>query len=137
MFKCIDNQRGFTILELLVVIGIIGVLATIALPKFGGVREDANSAVSKSNLKSLQTAIERYRLNNGKYPTQLAELVATGLVKSKSCMIPDSTSPYQYGEDGTDFLVYDDQYNLYTTSNGVEEDYSLYTGTITPATQTL
>lgn len=137
MFKYIDNQRGFTILELLVVIGIIGVLATIALPKFGGVREDANSAVSKSNLKSLQTAIERYRLNNGKYPTQLAELVATGLVKSKSCMIPDSTSPYQYGEDGTDFLVYDDQYNLYTTSNGVEEDYSLYTGTITPATQTL
>lgn len=137
MCKCIREHSGFTILELLIVIVIIGILATIALPKYLGIREDATSAVSKSNLKALQTAIERYYLDMGDYPEKLADLVNDGLIKKNSCYIPGSTTVYQYGKSDTDFLVYDPTNDLYATSEELTTDFSSYPGEITPSAQTL
>lgn len=137
MYKYFNRQTGFTLIELLVVIVIIGLLAAIALPKFSGVREDANIAVTKSNLKSLQTAIERYQLDNGNYPDQLSTLVSGGYIKQKSCTIPTTTDCYQYGSNTTDFLVYDNTHDVYATSEGLQEDYTTYTGEISPTAQTL
>ena len=137
MFKYTKRRFGFTIIELLVVIVIIGVLATIALPKFTGVKDDANIAVSKSNLKSLQTAIERYELENNAYPDQLATLINDGFIKKGSCLIPGATKAYQYGGNSSDFLIYDDINDLYATSESIEKDFSLYSGGITPSPQTI
>ncbi len=137
MGKYIVKQEGFTIIELLVVIVIIGILAAIALPKYGGVRNDANKAVSKSNLKSLQTAIERYQLDNGSYPSDLSTLISEGFIKKKSCQIPSTTEAYQYGESGNDFLLYDSKYDIYANSEELDEDFTNYTGGITPSAQTL
>ncbi|MCK4259804.1 MAG: prepilin-type N-terminal cleavage/methylation domain-containing protein [Halanaerobiales bacterium] len=137
MGKYIGRQEGFTILELLVVIVIIGILATIALPKFGSVRNDANIAVSKSNLKSLQTAIERYLLDNGSYPSDLSTIVSAGFIKKKTCLIPATTDAYQYGENGTDFLLYDSKYDIFASNEELEEDFTNYTGGITPSAQSL
>lgn len=137
MFKYTDRQKGFTIIEILIVIAIIGILATIALPKFNGVREDANIAVSKSNLKALETAIERYQLDNGSFPTDLAVLVSQGYVKQKTCIISGTTATYKYGSNSTDFVVYDAENDLYTTSDGLTSGFASYSGGITPTAQTI
>ena len=54
------NREGFTLIELLIVVVIIGILAAIALPKFGETRERAYVSAMQSDLRNLQTAQELY-----------------------------------------------------------------------------
>ncbi len=54
------NRKGFTLIELLIVVVIIGILAAIALPKFGKTREAAYYTTIKSDLNSLRSAEEMY-----------------------------------------------------------------------------
>ena len=63
------SGRGFTLIELLVVIGIIGVLAAISVPIFSNVKNKAKEAEVKSNLHTIQKALEIYATDNqGFYP---------------------------------------------------------------------
>ncbi|MCD6588410.1 MAG: prepilin-type N-terminal cleavage/methylation domain-containing protein [Candidatus Fermentibacteraceae bacterium] len=59
---------GFTLIELMVVIVIIGILASIAIPKFAGVAESAKYAACRSNLRNIAEALELYRAENGEFP---------------------------------------------------------------------
>jgi general secretion pathway protein G len=63
------NQKGFTLIELMVVLIILGLLATIVLPKFLGSEEKAKREVVKTQIRSLESALDAYRLDNGFYPT--------------------------------------------------------------------
>ncbi len=73
----IGEEQGFTLVELLIVILIIGVLAEIAIPAFLGQASKANDAVAKSALHTAQTAIETYRLDHGDYcGAQRSDLIA-------------------------------------------------------------
>ena len=69
----LKNKKGFTLIELLIVVVIIGILAAIAIPKFGNVKEKANVAAIKADLKALATAQEVYFAENATY-TSLATL---------------------------------------------------------------
>ncbi len=57
------NREGFTLIELLIVVVIIGILAAIAMPKFGETRERAFVSAMQSDLRNLQTAQEMYYSN--------------------------------------------------------------------------
>ena len=74
-------QGGFTLLELIVVIAIIGILATIAMPALKNVPLRANEAVLKTNLRSLRDVIDQHYGDKGKYPTTLDALVDEGYLR--------------------------------------------------------
>lgn len=60
-----NDRQGFTLIELLIVVVIIGILAAIALPKFGETRERAYVSAMQSDLRNLQTSQEMYYSDTG------------------------------------------------------------------------
>jgi len=68
------GAAGFTLLELMIVVTIIGVLATIAQPMFRNAVIQAREAALRENLYVLRDAIDKYYADNDKYPQNLAEL---------------------------------------------------------------
>ena len=69
-----SSAKGFTLIELLIVVVIIGILATIAIPKFQGVKEKAYIASMQSDLKTLVTVQEAYFADNVTYATTTTNL---------------------------------------------------------------
>ncbi len=59
------NKNGFTLIELLIVVVIIGILASIAIPKFANTKDKAYVAQMKSDLRNLATYEEQYAADNG------------------------------------------------------------------------
>lgn len=65
VLKRIKNQKGFTLVELLVVISIIGILVAIAIPRFTSATATANTAKVQADLRIVDGAIQMYAANNG------------------------------------------------------------------------
>jgi type IV pilus assembly protein PilA len=65
------NEKGFTLIELMIVIAIIGILAAIAIPQFSAYRARSYNAASLSDLRNLMTACEGYYIDhNNQYPNE-------------------------------------------------------------------
>ncbi|HUO94930.1 MAG TPA: prepilin-type N-terminal cleavage/methylation domain-containing protein [Steroidobacteraceae bacterium] len=69
------GKRGFTLLELLVVMAIIATLLTIAVPRYFRSLERSREAVLRQDLATLRDSIDKFYGDTGKYPTVLADLV--------------------------------------------------------------
>jgi prepilin-type N-terminal cleavage/methylation domain-containing protein len=66
-----STQKGFTLVELLIVVIILGILAVIAIPQFSPATDDARVAALDSTLTNMRSAIEMYYQQHGKYPSAL------------------------------------------------------------------
>lgn len=64
-----QNQKGFTIVELLIVIVVIGILAAITIVAFNGIQDRTKATAKVNDVKSLQKVIELYYAQNGSYPS--------------------------------------------------------------------
>ena len=64
------RQRGFTLIEIMVVIAILGILAALIVPKIMSRPDEARRVAAKQDIGSIKQALDLYRLDNSRYPTQ-------------------------------------------------------------------
>ena len=67
--KAVKNVRGFTLLEVMVVIVILGILASMVVPNLMGSQERANMQKAVSDINALETSLSMYKMDNYKYPS--------------------------------------------------------------------
>lgn len=72
-----DDERGFTLLELMVVVAIIAIIAAILVPNFFHARAQAAVSACESNIRAIATAAELYYSDNQQYPTAGIDPVST------------------------------------------------------------
>lgn len=102
-----QKRRGFTLIEIMVVVVILGILAATIIPQFIGTTHDAKVSAAKSTIAELEVALERFYINMERHPTSeeglkvLVEPPSTDATKWRGPYIkklrPDPWSnPYQY-----------------------------------------
>jgi general secretion pathway protein G len=69
MNRSVRDQDGFTLIEIMVVILIIGLLALMVVPRLRGVADRAKRTKAQADIQELKQALDRYYLDNGSYPT--------------------------------------------------------------------
>ncbi len=77
-----QGEGGFTLVELMIVMTIIGILATIAIPSYIRAVKRADEAVLLEDLHTMRTAIDSYTVDKEKAPQSLDDLVQSGYLKS-------------------------------------------------------
>lgn len=63
------NKNGFTLIELMVVITILGILAVLILPRITGQTDEARRTATKVQIKNIEQALQQYEMDNGYYPS--------------------------------------------------------------------
>lgn len=128
-YKLQITNRGFTMIEMLVVIALIGILAGLALVSFSSVQKQARDTTRKSDLKQYQNALEAYaNLSNGLFPSRTSSAQAHTTLCSDlnvrlepdiSCSPDpkfggsDATLDYRYISNGTNGTATASQYVLW------------------------
>ena len=93
MKKRLQVNKGFTFLEIMFVVVIIGILIGIAVPQFTGKAKKARIMSTRANMKTIETALSQYEMNVGNFPTTEQGLAA--LIKCPSDVPEeDWDSPY-------------------------------------------
>jgi general secretion pathway protein G len=72
-----DSINGFTIVELLIVIVVIGILAAITIVAYNGLQDRGKYSLMQSDLKSITKALELYKVDNGNYPNTIGQAGCT------------------------------------------------------------
>ena len=90
------SKKGFTLIELMIVVAIIGILAAIAIPKFAELIRKSSEGASKGNLGSLRSALSIYYGDmEGQYPATAAALTISGKYLTS---VPVAKAPNYHGD---------------------------------------
>lgn len=82
-----SKEQGFTLVELIIVIAIIGILAAIAIPNFASKRLRANNATAQADLKNAMTFQEAYFVDNSRYTGDFGRLSGAGYITSSNIVL--------------------------------------------------
>lgn len=97
-----NNKKGFTLVELVIVVAVMAVLVAVAIPTIGSIKSSAENSVAKSNAKTIESIIKMSEADNGSIDPQL---VATKIFEAKLGITATSTAKeYYYNPD--DGVVY-------------------------------
>ena len=124
------REQGFTLIELLIVIIILGLLAALVAPRMFGKVGSAKQKTAKAQIELFCTAIDTFRLDMGRFPKDLEELVKKaddtkweGPYLPKAIPLDPWGHPFEYkcpGEDGRDYDII--SYGADGTSGGEAEN---------------
>jgi general secretion pathway protein G len=118
MRKVRRQDAGFTLLELIVVMSIIAILATLAVPKFTAAIRSAREAVLREDLHVMRAAIDSYTMDKQKAPQSLDDLVQSGYLRA----IPEDPMTHSRDTWATD--TSDAMYSLDQTEPGIDNVHS-------------
>jgi general secretion pathway protein G len=80
--RLLKSRKGFTLIELMIVVSIIGILAAIAVPNYKMGIIKAREAVLRENLYGIRTSIDQYYADQGKFPDTIDDMVAKKYLRS-------------------------------------------------------
>src|SRR5579864_3076606 len=95
--KAVKGLKGFTLLEVMVVVVILGILAALVVPKIISRPDEARVIAAKQDIASLLQALKLYRLDNQRYPTTEQGLQALS-IKPTTAPVPPNWKPGGYVE---------------------------------------
>jgi general secretion pathway protein G len=103
--KPLSKKSGFTMIEIILVVIIIGILAGIAIPRMGGKTEKAQISAAKSNIAALSMAVQEFEMMNGTYPSGLDQLLDESkggpYMEKKSIPTDPWGTPFVYAAPGS------------------------------------
>lgn len=102
--RLLYSSKGFSLIELLVIISIISLLSTIILASLDDARKGARDSVRKTDIQTLRNAIELYSITYGAYPGSLSDL--TNLDDISVEPTDPSGGSYNYSNSGFSFELY-------------------------------
>lgn len=89
------NKKGFTLVELMVVVVILGILVAIAVPVYNATTSNAETRACQANIRTLNGTCSQYRIDKNAYPSALTDLVSNGYLTSvPTC--PTAGATYTY-----------------------------------------
>jgi prepilin-type N-terminal cleavage/methylation domain-containing protein len=97
--KMFRKSEGFTLVELMVVVLIIGILVAIAIPVFNAAKANAQLKSCYANQRTIEGSAQTFNAENGSLPTSVAALVPTFIKDAPTC--PLSTQGYGLNTSGT------------------------------------
>ena len=100
------SQRGFTLIEVVAAAALIGILATMLMPSLSGANDRVKNAKLSNDLAAIDQAIQVYRMDTGKVPSELADLDSSylgGKLEFKDATGADLT--YTAGANGADYSL--------------------------------
>lgn len=125
MKKMFKNEKGFTLIELMIVIAILGILAAVAIPNFLNARGKAQDASALSSLEAVKTALEMYAADNGVYPT-LANATGTALSTALGEDFPTNIKLDTTVAGALDYVNSDDnEYRIYARGRDASHYFGL------------
>jgi general secretion pathway protein G len=112
------TQSGFTLIELIIVMTIIAILATLAIPYFAAAVKHAREAVLREDLQTMRMAIDSYTMDKQKAPQSLDDLVQEGYLKA----VPED--PMTHSKDTWVTDTSDAMSNVDETEPGISDIHS-------------
>jgi prepilin-type N-terminal cleavage/methylation domain-containing protein len=107
--KKVKNRKGFTLIELIIVVAILGAIAAIAVPSYQGYQKDAKINTNKANLATIQNAVWVFQADNGYLPDDHTDIEDAKYLGKPAPLPVEVDDDGDFGADAGDIFIMDEE----------------------------